>query len=114
MWVIEGDVAIFANPQRAQIDGRRPQGLLVAAALGIEVGSVPIKVMDFAGVDDLHEMGLQPAFQAAAVRLREINVFVHMKNFEPRPIQVWNFDQRGHKILLGIPGRHDQPGVAVL
>jgi len=89
--IVECDVPILSDPQRAQVDGRRSQGLLVAAAFGIKVPRVPIEIINGSRVDSLHEVSVHPVLEAAAMTHGQVDVLVHVEKLESRPIKILEF-----------------------
>ena len=106
-------MTVLADPHQHEIDRSRAQRRLVPGTLGVDVGRIPVDVLDVAGTQRNLDPLANPSPETGRVVFVEADVLVHVEHGDlvPRDRLI---GQRRDEIELGVAGRGDHPGTPPL
>jgi len=108
--IVEGEVPILTNAQKGDINRRRSQCLSLAAH---DFGDITIAIQQVivGNSSFLYQLLQQHLPEAARMINRKADVFVQMKNLNPRPVDAWLAGKRVQKLELRRSRRGNDPRV---
>lgn len=108
--IIEGDVAIFADAEAAEIDGLRLEERGVPGDFVERQVALAVEVMELPGFDEEFHAFAHITTEARRVIAGDSEVFVHVEQGDLGPIDAAGLDESFEEPDLGITGGEDGGG----